>query len=122
LYYRLNTVPVLVPPLRERVEDIPILAQHFARLTAKEIGKTIAPLPAETIALLQAHDWPGNIRELAHVVERAVILAPGPVIGPEMFDPSRFGLAAPGYAARVASSPAGLVDERGGPGADGDPG
>lgn len=92
LYYRLNTVPVLVPPLRERREDIPILAQHFARVTAKEIGKTIAPLPAETIELLCAYDWPGNVRELAHVIERAVILAPGPVLGPEVFDPARFGL------------------------------
>jgi len=120
LYYRLNTVPVLVPPLRERIEDIPILAQHFARLTAQQIGKTIAPLPPETIALLQEHDWPGNVRELAHVVERAVILSPGPVIGPEMFDPSRFGLAAPRYAAGASSSAANLAAERDGRGADGD--
>src|SRR5690606_40487220 len=64
----LNTVPVQVPPLRERPEDIALLAQHFARQTAKEIGKTIAPLPAETIELLQAHHWPGNVRELEHVI------------------------------------------------------
>jgi len=120
LYYRLNTVPVLVPPLRERAEDIPLLAQHFARMTAQEIGKAIAPLPPETIALLQAHHWPGNVRELAHVIERAVILAPGPVLGPDVFDPSRFGLtASEGVAvAGVSAAPAaedGDADE--GPGA-----
>ena len=107
LYYRLNTVPVLVPPLRERREDIPLLAQHFARMTASEIGKTIAPLPPETIAMLCAHDWPGNVRELAHVMERAVILAPGPVLGPEVFDPGRFGLTgSEGVAPKAAAASA----------------
>jgi len=119
LYYRLNTVPVLVPPLRERREDIPILAQHFARLTAKDIGKTIAPLPPETIEMLCAYDWPGNVRELAHVMERAVILAPGPVLRPEVFDPERFGLTGGGGVtprSRAASSDQVASDGEEGPG------
>lgn len=92
LYYRLNAIPIHVPPLRERKEDIPLLAQHFAKRTAAEIGKEIGPIPPETIAWLQAQDWPGNIRELAHAVERAVILSPGRQLRPESFEPQRFGL------------------------------
>lgn len=92
LYYRLSAIPIHVPPLRERRDDIPILAQHFARRTAAEIGKEIGPLPPETIELLRERDWPGNIRELAHAVERAVILSPGRQLRPESFEPHRFGL------------------------------
>ncbi len=96
LYYRLSVVPVVVPPLRERMEDIPLLVQHFARRVAAEIGKPITGVAQETIDLLQRHDWPGNIRELSHTVERAVILSPTEVLHPQAFDASRFGLVAPG--------------------------
>src|SRR5690606_38671374 len=65
LYYRLNAVPIHVPPLRGRKEDIPLLAEDFAQRAAAEIGKEVGPIPPETIAWVQAQDWPGNIRELA---------------------------------------------------------
>lgn len=93
LYYRLTVVPILVPPLRERLEDIPLLVQHFASRSAAELGKPVKAIQAEAIDLLQDYEWPGNIRELAHAVERAVILSPADVLGPEAFDMSRFGLA-----------------------------
>jgi transcriptional regulator with GAF, ATPase, and Fis domain len=77
LYYRLNVFPIQVTPLRERREDVPLLAQHFIKLSARELG---CPKPrltrAGTIQLL-TYDWPGNIRELRNVIERAVILARG---------------------------------------------
>lgn len=92
LFYRLSVVPIHLPPLRERLEDIPLLAQRFAMRAAKENGKTFHAISPEAIELLQRHDWPGNVRELAHAVERAVILSPDPVLGPEAFDLQRFGL------------------------------
>jgi DNA-binding NtrC family response regulator len=92
LYYRLSVVPVRVPPLRERKEDIPALTAHFARRAANDLGKPLKGVAPEAIELLQAHDWPGNIRELSHAVERAVILARGEVLGAEAFDAARFGL------------------------------
>jgi DNA-binding NtrC family response regulator len=85
LYYRLNVVPILSPPLRERVQDIPVLVQHFARRAAEEIGVTVSSVAPETIDLLLRHSWPGNVRELANVVERAVILSRGGVLRPEAF-------------------------------------
>jgi DNA-binding NtrC family response regulator len=77
LYYRLNVLPVKVPPLRERREDIPLLVQHFVELHAR--GHSVRPpeVSAEAMALLVEHQWPGNVRELAHAVERALILARG---------------------------------------------
>ncbi len=93
LYYRLSVVPLLIPPLRDRLDDIPLLVNHFARRVAEENGKRIAGVAPETIEMLQRYDWPGNIRELAHDVERAVILSPDEILRPEAFDRSRFGLA-----------------------------
>lgn len=95
LYYRLSVVPIRVPPLRERVEDIPILVQRFASRVAREIGKEITGIAPETIDLLKSYDWPGNVRELAHAVERAVILSPGPVLQPADFNHKEFGLTRP---------------------------
>jgi DNA-binding NtrC family response regulator len=86
LYYRLAVVPVTVPPLRERKEDIPALAQRFARRTAAAVGKTIEGLTPGAIDRLTAYDWPGNIRELSHAVERAVILSEGRRIGAMDFE------------------------------------
>ncbi|HTS88779.1 MAG TPA: sigma-54 dependent transcriptional regulator [Gemmatimonadales bacterium] len=85
LFYRLNVVPIRTPPLRERVEDIPVLVQHFARRAAEEIGVTVSGVASETIDLLLRHSWPGNVRELANAVERAVILSRGGVLRPELF-------------------------------------
>jgi len=73
LYYRLNVFPVLIPPLRERREDIPQLVQHFVEVFSRRMGKRIEQIPRATMNAFCAHDWPGNVRELQNLVERAVI-------------------------------------------------
>jgi formate hydrogenlyase transcriptional activator len=80
LYYRVNVFPVHIPPLRDRPEDIPLLVQHFVQQAARKMRKTIDTIPSETMEALIRHRWPGNIRELENVIERAVILSPGPVL------------------------------------------
>lgn len=75
LYYRLNVFPISVPPLRERSEDIPALVEYFAEIFGRRLGKPIDSIPVETMAAFQCYSWPGNIRELQNMVERAVILA-----------------------------------------------
>jgi DNA-binding NtrC family response regulator len=92
LYYRLSVIPVRLPPLRERKEDIPLLAYRFASLYGQEIGKEVSGISPEALALLQAYDWPGNVRELQHAVERAVILSNERSIPAHAFDGQRFGL------------------------------
>jgi len=92
LFYRLSVIPVRIPPLRERPEDIPALAYRFARRTAAETGKELRGISPEALELLQRHDWPGNVRELQHAVERAVILTSDPVLQPHAFQGHRFGL------------------------------
>jgi transcriptional regulator with GAF, ATPase, and Fis domain len=78
LFYRLNVFPIRVPPLRERTEDIPLLVWRFVEEFAKGFGKRVEAIPRETMAALQQYSWPGNIRELRNVVERAMIVATGP--------------------------------------------
>jgi len=80
LFYRLNVFPIHVPALRERREDIPALVRHFVAKFAREMSRRITTIPDETIASLQRWHWPGNIRELENVIERAVILSSGPVL------------------------------------------
>ena len=80
LYYRVNVFPIQVPPLRERPEDIPLLVQHFVREAARRMNKTIDTIPPDTMDALTDCQWPGNIRELENVVERAVILSPRSVL------------------------------------------
>lgn len=80
LYYRLNVVPLRLPPLRERREDIPALVEHFIREEAPRLGREVRGIGAETLAELQRHSWPGNIRELRNVVQRAVVLSDGDVL------------------------------------------
>jgi formate hydrogenlyase transcriptional activator len=80
LFYRVNVFPVHVPPLRERPEDIPLLVRHFAQQFARRLGKTIETIPSDTMQGLLRYPWPGNIRELQNIIERAVILSPGPVL------------------------------------------
>ena len=75
LRYRINTVEIHVPPLRERPEDIGLLIEHYSQRFAKKYGKTVEPLPARTLEDLREYPWPGNVRELVHAVERAVIMA-----------------------------------------------
>jgi transcriptional regulator with GAF, ATPase, and Fis domain len=77
LYYRLNVFPIQVPPLRERMDDIPSLAQHFVEISARELKCAKPRLTRAALEKLQNYDWPGNVRELKNVVERAVILARG---------------------------------------------
>ncbi|MDH4082725.1 MAG: sigma-54 dependent transcriptional regulator [Nitrospira sp.] len=80
LFYRLNVVPIVVPPLRERREDIPALVQHFMKAHAEEQGLRMKEVLPEAMAVLQQYDWPGNIRELRNQIERLMIMIPGYVI------------------------------------------
>jgi formate hydrogenlyase transcriptional activator len=80
LYYRLNVFPVVLPPLRERRQDIPPLVFHFVEVFSRRIGKQIELIPAETVSALKAYSWPGNIRELQNLIERAVIRADNGVL------------------------------------------
>lgn len=80
LYYRLRVFPVTVPPLRDRGEDIPILARYFAQKHAERMHRPIEIIPPETMDALAKWRWPGNVRELENIIERAVILSPGPVL------------------------------------------
>jgi transcriptional regulator with GAF, ATPase, and Fis domain len=75
LYYRLNVFPIMLPPLRERREDIPVLVTHFVEIFGRRMGKQIKQIPPETMSALSSHWWPGNIRELQNLIERAVILS-----------------------------------------------
>jgi len=76
LYYRLNVFPIVIPPLRERLTDVPRLARHFVMFYAAKMGKHVGPLGTDVLDRLAAYDWPGNVRELQNVIERAVILSP----------------------------------------------
>ncbi|GJL62187.1 MAG: sigma-54-dependent Fis family transcriptional regulator [Nitrospirales bacterium] len=80
LYYRLNVLPIMVPTLRERRDDIPELAQHFLKLHAEEQGLKFKELTKEAMEMLRQHDWPGNIRELRNLIERLLIMVPRPLI------------------------------------------
>ena len=80
LYYRLNVFPITVPPLRQRKDDIPQMVQAFIERYARRLGKQITSIPKETMKALQDYPWPGNVRELESIIERAVILCPGPVL------------------------------------------
>jgi formate hydrogenlyase transcriptional activator len=78
LFYRLNVFPIAIPPLRERRDDIERLVRHFANKYAQRMGKNIVTIPKATMDVLGRHTWPGNIRELQNLMERAVLLSPGP--------------------------------------------
>jgi transcriptional regulator with GAF, ATPase, and Fis domain len=77
LYYRLSVFPLTVPPLRERIEDIVPLAHHFVTLICRELGRTPLRISGQDAERLQRHNWPGNIRELRNVIERAIIMSKG---------------------------------------------
>src|ERR1700677_1188124 len=80
LYYRLNVIPICLPPLRERVQDILPLTKFFVAKFAASLNKPIDVIPDEVVAVLKAHDWPGNIRELQNFIERAVLFSPSSVL------------------------------------------
>jgi DNA-binding NtrC family response regulator len=81
LFYRLNVIPIELPPLRERRDDIPALVEHFVRKHAQRTGRRIDRVEDEALVVLQQYDWPGNVRELENTIERAVVLATSPVLG-----------------------------------------
>jgi len=107
LFFRLNVIPLSLPPLRERCDDIPDLVDHFVRKYAAACRSNLLGFSAELLERLQAYDWPGNVRELENFVRRALVLAPGPVAGLELLpeagfqndDPSTKGIA-PGLTLR----------------------
>ena len=80
LYYRLNVIPINLPPLRERVQDIPLLVDYFVRKLSARLNRSIDLIPDEVMDVLKAHDWPGNIRELQNFIERAVVFSPESVL------------------------------------------
>src|SRR5689334_14129350 len=83
LYYRLNVIPIHMPPLRERVEDIPLLIAHFIARLTKDVGKSVRAISPESLAILERYHWPGNIRELENIVERAIVLGNSEILAPE---------------------------------------
>jgi two-component system response regulator PilR (NtrC family) len=88
LFYRLNVIPIHLPPLRERREDIAPLVAHFVRKIAQEIGKDVKGVSPETLAILERYHWPGNIRELENVVERAIVLGSSETLEPDALPPT----------------------------------
>ena len=84
LYYRLNVIPIFLPPLRERSDDIPRLVEYFVCKFSARFNKPIDMIPDEVMEFLKFHDWPGNIRELQNFIERAVVLSPGSVLRPTL--------------------------------------
>ena len=80
LFYRLNVIPIELPPLRERREDVPVLVEHFVAKHAQRIGRRIERIDDSVVAALQQYEWPGNVRELENTIERAVVLSTDPVI------------------------------------------
>jgi DNA-binding NtrC family response regulator len=85
LLYRINTIEVEIPPLRDRLEDIPLLANHFLKHYSAKYGKTVSRISEPAVARMNKHPWPGNIRELQHALERAIILSNSSVLQPEDF-------------------------------------
>ncbi|HEV8395395.1 MAG TPA: sigma-54 dependent transcriptional regulator [Vicinamibacterales bacterium] len=80
LYYRLNVIPIVLPPLRERPDDIPVLIDHFVEKHRQRTGKRIERVEPEVVDALRGYNWPGNVRELENTIERAVVLATGPIV------------------------------------------
>jgi len=97
LFYRLNVFPIHMPALRERAEDIPLLVRHFVQQFAQRMNRVIETIPSDTMEALVRYEWPGNIREMQNLIERAVILSTGPVL--------RVPLEALRRSARVAHDP-----------------
>jgi DNA-binding NtrC family response regulator len=91
LYYRLNVISIPLPPLRERKEDIHRLVDYFLRKYSEENGRSELQFSPEALKAMMDHDWPGNVRELENAVERAVVLASGPVVGPDLLPEQLFG-------------------------------
>jgi two-component system response regulator PilR (NtrC family) len=108
LYYRLNVIQLQLPPLRERMEDLPLLVHHFVEKYARELAKPVRGVSDDAMALLRAHAWPGNVRELENGIERAVALSRGEWIDAEALPPSLGRMPAPRPAGAVTASAAGV--------------
>jgi DNA-binding NtrC family response regulator len=106
LYYRLNVVPINVPPLRERMEDIPFLAMNFVKKLSAELGSVTKQISPAAIDRLLTHSWPGNVRELENTLERSLVLAAG-----EVLEPADIRIEAPRNAHLVAAGQAPLLPE-----------
>jgi two-component system nitrogen regulation response regulator NtrX len=100
LYFRLNVIPIFVPPLRERQEDIPLLADHFMSEFSREYGRRPKNFEPTAVTVLQQYSWPGNVRELRNVIERLMIMVPGDSISPEDLSFLEHNAAAPVPAAQ----------------------
>jgi two-component system response regulator PilR (NtrC family) len=87
LFYRLNVIPIHLPPLRDRREDIPLLVAHFIAKIARQVGRTVRGIDPEALATLERYHWPGNIRELENVIERAIVLGGSEVLTPDSLPP-----------------------------------
>ncbi len=110
LYYRLNVIPIVVPPLRERREDVPLLVNHFVKKYAKSAGRNITQVSPESLAELSSYDWPGNVRQLENTIERAVALETGEVLHAQLpVERARARAAAAGVGADSVSVPSGAV-------------
>jgi two-component system nitrogen regulation response regulator NtrX len=105
LYYRLNVVPIVVPPLRERRDDIPILIRHFMKVHAEEQGLRMKEVTSDAMSIFQQYEWPGNIRELRNLIERLMIMVPGSVIDAAHVTTS-LQVKAPGASSAAASGTA----------------
>jgi formate hydrogenlyase transcriptional activator len=103
LYYRLNVFPVVLPPLRERPDDIPRLVRHFTQRFARRMGRRIEAIPSAVLEALVRYPWPGNVRELQNVIERAVILSPGPSLQVPLSDLQPAAAPAPAPAAAAVT-------------------
>src|SRR5260370_86292 len=109
LYYRLNVFPVLLPPLRERREDIPALVAHFVEIFGRRMDKQIEDVPAETISALSSYEWPGNIRELQNLIERAVILSNDGILPNPLPAGGTNGVVTPGTSTTLTESQRALI-------------
>jgi two-component system, NtrC family, response regulator PilR len=110
LYYRLNVIPVVVPPLRERREDVPLLVNHFVKKYAKSAGRNIAQVSPESLNQLATYEWPGNVRQLENTIERAIALETGEVLNVQLpLERARARAAAAGVGADTISVPSGAV-------------
>ncbi|HEX4166441.1 MAG TPA: sigma 54-interacting transcriptional regulator [Bryobacteraceae bacterium] len=101
LFYRLNVFPITIPPLRERIDDIPQLVKHFTGYYAQRLGRRIDVIPLQSMEVLTQYSWPGNIRELQNFIERAVILSPGPTLSPPFAELMRLKEAIPAEPVRL---------------------
>jgi two-component system nitrogen regulation response regulator GlnG len=110
LFYRLNVFTLVLPPLRERGEDLPLLAQHFLRILRDELGKEVNRIAPETLKILQGYSWPGNIRELQSVLKQTLLQATGPVLLPEFLPPVLRGDQQQTLPVGEADRPQGLTD------------